>query len=550
MHSIERVSVTHNHQITPKHGERLADSHLRMLVEESGIDPTLIDERGYFTARSRDEVPDAFSRGQRRLGLVVPMFSPDGETGSYQLRADKPMKDKRGKLSKYMTPKGVGNIIDVHPRNMRALADTSVPLWITEGVKKGDAMTTHGLCAISLAGVWSWCVPGTRGEELLGCWDHVALHGRAVYVVFDSDVMVKPEVELALERLVTALEGRGASVEVVYLPDAPDGTKTGVDDYLVAGGTVAEMYRMARPFGRDDFARTRLSRDEELRTAIEGLWAKWRDHEWRERSKARYTWRAVMRALVEEAQRSGELVPGGVRVALSQRQLAERTGTRRDTAGSALEGLEYGEGLIRREPREGKAVHESNTYILLVDTATQRGFHGNDSPSEDTSSLSRSIDSLSPPDNPALLHNGPPVSRNYCVDAWQHAALQELRRLRWGYKVRVRTDEGYEHEYVERIGKIRGEAFEILLLELGGDAHVSEVIKAMKRSDRPSQFMKRHASKLEAFGMIRVTEDRRLVVLPAWEANLGLAREMGGEYEAEKHAEERHKRDRENFKLA
>ncbi len=48
--------------------------------------------------------------------------------------------------------------------------------------------------------------------------------------------------------------------------------------------------------------------------------------------------------------------------------------------------------------------------------------------------------------------------------------------------------------------------------------------------------------------MILITEDWRLVVLPSWPASLGLARELGGEYEAEKAHENRHKRERENFK--
>ncbi len=143
------------------------------------------------------------------------MFSPDGETNNYQLRPDKPRKPKKGKPAKYMTPKGSSSILDVHPRNMGKVGDPSVDLWITEGVKKGDALTSHGLCAVALVGVWNW----QRSGELLPCWEHGALQRREVFVVFDSDVMVKPEVQQALERFVTSLEGRGASVRVIYLPD-------------------------------------------------------------------------------------------------------------------------------------------------------------------------------------------------------------------------------------------------------------------------------------------------------------------------------------------
>lgn len=528
----------------------MSERHLRMLAEESGIDAELIAERGYYTARATSDIPEAFSRSQRRLGLVIPMLSPNRETISYQLRPDKPRKDKRGKAMKYMTPKGVGNILDIHPRSMRALADTSVPLWITEGVKKGDAMTTHGLCAISLAGVWCWCVPKTHGSELLPDWDHVPLEEREVYIVFDSDVMVKNEVGLALERLVSALESRGASVKVVYLPAAPDDAKNGVDDYLVAGGTVSEMYEMACPFTRDDFTRERLSRDDELRATLDGLWSTWQHHEWVERSKARYTWSNLHRALIEEAAYRGELVDGAMQVSLSQRQLVELTGVNIKAVARALKGLEHKEGLIRCEPREGKAIHESNTYTLLVETVTPKDHYINDSYSVDTSSLSRPVDSLSLPDNAAFLHSGPSVSRNgSSEEALQYAALQELQRLRWSYTAHVQTDEGDVYERVERIGKIAGEAFETLYLKLDGDARVTEVIKAMGRTDRPSRFIERIASKLEEHRMICITEDQRLIVLPTWEANLGLAREMGGEYETEKHVKERQERKRAEFKL-
>ncbi len=160
-----------------------------MLEEESGIDEAIVEERGYYTARNTSEVLPVFSKGQRRIRLVLPMFSPDGETNNYQLRPDKPRKPKKGKPAKYMTPKGSSSILDVHPRNMGKVGDPSVDLWITEGVKKGDALTSHGLCAVALVGVWNW----QRSGELLPCWEHVALQGREVFVVFDSDVMVKPQ---------------------------------------------------------------------------------------------------------------------------------------------------------------------------------------------------------------------------------------------------------------------------------------------------------------------------------------------------------------------
>jgi hypothetical protein len=186
-----------------------------MLFEESGISPEVAEERGYYTARRRSEVPEAFKDYQRKPGLVVPMFSPAAETVSYQLRPDKPRKDKKGKPLKYETPGNSKVILDVHPRMLEEVRAGVGDLWITEGIKKADSLTSRGLPTIGLVGVWNW----QRDGEMLPCWDHVRLEGRRVYVVFDSDVMVKEGVHLALERLVAALEDLGAEVLVVYLPE-------------------------------------------------------------------------------------------------------------------------------------------------------------------------------------------------------------------------------------------------------------------------------------------------------------------------------------------
>jgi hypothetical protein len=39
-------------------------------------------------------------------------------------------------------------------------------------------------------------------------WDYIALNDREVYIVFDSDVMIKPQVHKAMVRLKAFLERR------------------------------------------------------------------------------------------------------------------------------------------------------------------------------------------------------------------------------------------------------------------------------------------------------------------------------------------------------
>ncbi len=139
-------------------------------------------------------------------------------------------------------------VLDVHPAARAALANPETPLFVTEGIKKGDCLVSHGSCAVALLGVWNW--RGTNelgGKTSLPDWEAVALNDRQVYVIFDSDVMLKPQVQAALARLKPFLESRGARVLLTYLPVDPSGKKTGVDDYLVAGHTMDDLLARATP---------------------------------------------------------------------------------------------------------------------------------------------------------------------------------------------------------------------------------------------------------------------------------------------------------------
>jgi Domain of unknown function (DUF3854) len=60
------------------------------------------------------------------------------------------------KPMKYASPRGQTSRIDVHPRNRDKIADATTELWITEGIKKADSLTSRGLCVIALTGVFNW----------------------------------------------------------------------------------------------------------------------------------------------------------------------------------------------------------------------------------------------------------------------------------------------------------------------------------------------------------------------------------------------------------
>jgi putative DNA primase/helicase len=226
---------------------RLSVFHTRMLTTESAVDPDVIAERGYRTvewtlndqAGRREleglKVP-SWARPERGRGLLIPVFRATGERIGVQWRPDTPTPDRSGKRPKYVMPAGTAGKLDVHPRNRDRIVDPSVELWLTEGVKKADALTSRGACVVALAGVYNW----RSTLSTLGDWEDVPLKGRSMIVCFDSDAGSNQNVLRAMRRLGAWLGSKGVrKVHYLITPAEFDGRATkGADDYLAAGGTL------------------------------------------------------------------------------------------------------------------------------------------------------------------------------------------------------------------------------------------------------------------------------------------------------------------------
>src|SRR5215475_1542971 len=176
----------------------LLPHHRTMLEEASGISPTIIRERGYRSMHGPDSYTQlkqlGFGEAQCRLapGLLVPILGRDGAPVHYQFRPDTPRSKGPGKTIKYETLAGRGMRLDFGVGQADSLANPAIPLIITEGVKKGDCLRTHGYCVIVLPGVWNW--RGSNefgGKAALPDWEDVALNDRQVCIIFDSDVATK-----------------------------------------------------------------------------------------------------------------------------------------------------------------------------------------------------------------------------------------------------------------------------------------------------------------------------------------------------------------------
>lgn len=210
--------------LTPEHRRRL----------ERTLTPEIIRGRGYMSILPDSAewlVTQGYAPYQCGAGLFIPrwpILSTDFDGHSVpsgsQLRRDVPRTNFGGagkprRIVKYETPAKQVSCFDVHPSMRERLRDLDTPLWITEGIIKADAGASHGLCIVSLQGVWSWLGRDGRGgaSAALPDFDALGLKGRLVIVVFDADSRAKKSVYGALVRLMSYLTARGSNVYVKEL---------------------------------------------------------------------------------------------------------------------------------------------------------------------------------------------------------------------------------------------------------------------------------------------------------------------------------------------
>lgn len=132
--------------------------HHRKMLTDAAISDEVIKARGYQTIGRPTNGDDRSRQRLKRLGisskitkvdtafpgLLIPLYRATGGQISAVYRPDKPPKDDKGKPRKYVMPVSRPPVLDVHPFNRDHIIDPTIPLWVTEGVKKGDALTTAG----------------------------------------------------------------------------------------------------------------------------------------------------------------------------------------------------------------------------------------------------------------------------------------------------------------------------------------------------------------------------------------------------------------------
>jgi hypothetical protein len=205
-------------------------------LRRSGLSDETIQTAGINTIPPKDI--------SKRLG-----YNPQGLTSMYEIPYGEGFFRYRcfyeeGKTGpKYLQKKDSGNRLYIPPFAASILADTTKPIYFTEGEKKALKACQEGLACIGLSGLWNW---KDKGKGLISDFDKIAMEDRTVYLIPDNDYKkpnkhgYKKNLEQAVNDLAEALIERGATVSIVELPDGPE---KGIDDYL-CNHTVSEFLEL------------------------------------------------------------------------------------------------------------------------------------------------------------------------------------------------------------------------------------------------------------------------------------------------------------------
>lgn len=202
-------------------------------LQKSGLSLDTITKAGIRSMPLRD-IPK--SLGMNPANLVSAYAIPYGINGNgndhVRLRAF--YDGKRKRQPRYIQRHGSNNHIYIpYLLDQTSLNDPAKSLVITEGEKKALKACQDGLTCVGLGGLWNWKKNGKPIADL----DLITWANREVSIVPDNDWQ-KPNrygksknLKKAVRELATELEGRGAKVKVVQLPESEH--KIGLDDYLL-----------------------------------------------------------------------------------------------------------------------------------------------------------------------------------------------------------------------------------------------------------------------------------------------------------------------------
>lgn len=217
--------------------------HYSDLNGVSGLLSPTISENNLRSLGEKDVMELLGFRTSIGSGLLFPYLQ---EIGRYSpdvinIRLDTPLTGQDGKKRRYMRPKGVRVTPYIPKRTFVVLDDMKIPLYFVEGEKKALALTQNERFAIAFSGVWGFLNQKRPSRELR----MIKFKGRKIYICYDGDKALNPQVLLAQDRLAQTLVELGAEV---YIVDMPVGEKP--DEFVAKNGIKAfdELVNQAKKF--------------------------------------------------------------------------------------------------------------------------------------------------------------------------------------------------------------------------------------------------------------------------------------------------------------
>lgn len=283
------------------------ETELRYLTDQdqaelraSGLNDCQIQATGHFSIEDANEAYQLCSI--RHRGLAFRYLNPSGKPylnsqgcSFYRMKPRDWHEHQRidgDDPPKYLTAKGEGNKPYFSPlynweANKHVLRKHG---WIeTEGEKKADSTCAFGMATVGFAGVWGWLdrtprvgekqeVPAPvyelaydaeEANELLEQelersrplpeldWLPTGT-GAPVHLGFDSDITSRPQVQAALYARALYLKEQGNKPMLLLLPNESDGSKNGLDDFLVRHG--ADALRVLKAYAKPALRRDKKRR--------------------------------------------------------------------------------------------------------------------------------------------------------------------------------------------------------------------------------------------------------------------------------------------------
>jgi hypothetical protein len=179
-----------------------------------------------YSKKIKDRLGLKFPKGYNEV-LWFPVYDAPGNIVAWIARPLPTMANQ----PKFVCPLGSSGVPFV-PRNVYNLA-FGKPVIVSEGPVKTLACIQAGVDAIGINGVWGAAIKNANGLYVIRADLQSSLdwRGRKVYLAFDTDCQINPDVRHALFRLFFVLLGSGA--EIFQLTNWQHTQGKGIDDFLV-----------------------------------------------------------------------------------------------------------------------------------------------------------------------------------------------------------------------------------------------------------------------------------------------------------------------------